>query len=173
MKTFNEVYKDHAEQPYKAERYMEDLLTKPIPKRNMERTMEGFLPGHIILLWRINFGSYLTTSPHHKYFYTTYGIDAQKELDWLIAEGYVQIDSAFESLRHLSSIKLKEFLKDKDVKGLSKMKREDLDKAVAANYSEEELGQRFDLRSYAILPKGTVILEAHPEIVDKHPQKKY
>ena len=120
-----------------------------------------------------NFGSYTTQSTHHKYFYTTYGIDAQKELDWLIEEGYVKVDSAFDSLKHLSAGFLKDFLKAKGGAGLSKMKRSDLDQAVAANYTEEELGQLFELRGYAILAKGKEVLEAHPEIVDKHPQKSY
>lgn len=173
MKTFNTIYANHAELPYLAPKYEAELLSKPIPKRNMIRTEEGLLPGHIIMLWRINFGTYTNQSSHHKYFYTTYGIDAQKELDWLIEQGYVKLDTAFDSLRHLSAPKLKEFLKLKGVAGLSKMKRQDLDKAVAENYSEEELGRLFDLRSYAILPKGETILSKYPEIIAKHPQKKF
>lgn len=173
MKTLTEIYSQHAEMPYIAPKYEAELLRKPIPKRNMLRTSEGLLPGHIIMLWRINFGSYTTQSTHHKYFYTTYGIDAQKELDWLIEEGYVKVDSAFDSLKHLSAGFLKDFLKAKGVAGLSKMKRSDLDQAVAANYTEEEFGKLFELRGYAILPKGKEVLEAHPEIVDKHPQKSY
>lgn len=172
-KTLQEVYKDHAEMPYIAPKYEAELLKKPIAKRQMERTEEGLLPGHIIMLWRIQFGTYLTTSPHHKYFYTTYGIDAQKELDDLISEGYVKMDTAFDSLKHLPAGELKDFLKAKGVTGLSKMKRPDLDAAMVKSYTEEELSKLFDLRSYAILPKGQAVLEAHPEIVAKHPQKKF
>lgn len=173
MKTIKEVYENHPEKPYVNPKYELDLIQKPIPKRNMTRTVEGLLPGHIIMLWRINFGTYTTENPHHKYFYTTYGIDAEKELDWLIANKYVAVDSAFESLKHLSAIQLKEFLKEKDVKGLSKMKRPDLDQAMAREYSEESLGQKFKLRSYSLLEKGKETLAAHPEIIERHPQKKY
>ena len=76
-----EVYGEHAEMPFISPKYESELLQKPIAKRQMERTEEGFLPGHIILLWRIQFGTYTKRSSHHKYFYTTYGIDAQKELE--------------------------------------------------------------------------------------------
>lgn len=172
-KTIKEVYKDHAELPYIAPEFEAELLKKPIAKRQMIRTAEGFLPGHIIMLWRISFGTYLTNSPHHKYFYTTYGIDAVKELADLIAAGYVQIDSAFASLKHLPAGTLKDFLKAKDVKGLSKMKRDDLDQAMRDSYSEAELSELFELRGYSLTEEGRKLLDKHPEIVDKHPQKKF
>lgn len=173
MKTFNEIYNQHAEMPHIEPKYEQDLKQKPIPKRNMIRTEEGLLPGHVIMLWRIQFGTYTTEYPHHKYFYTTYGIDAQKELEFLIAQNYVTVDSAFASLKHLSSLFLKEFLKSKEVKGLSKMKRQDLEEAIAIEFSEQELGELFALRGYSLLEKGQKVLEAHPEIIAKHPQKKY
>lgn len=172
MKQFKEKYAQHAEMPYIAPQYEAELLEKPIAKRNMERTDEGVLPGHIILLWRINFGTYNTQSALHKYFYTTYGIDAQKELDWLIDEGYVRIQSAFESLVFLKAADLKGFLKAKGVPGLSKMKRPDLDAAMAEAYSEEELAPLFEVRGYALTPAGQELLAKHPEIVDRHPKKK-
>lgn len=173
MKTIKEVYQNHAEMPFIAPAYQEELLQKPIPKRNMERTREGLLPGHIIMLWRIHFGTYTTASSHHKYFYTSYGIDAQKELDWLITQGYVQKDSARESLCHLPASRLKEFLGKKGIKGLSKMKRADLDQAVLSHFSEEELSQLFAVRGYRLGAKGEEALEANTEIVNRHPQKKY
>ncbi|SUN48506.1 Uncharacterised protein [Streptococcus dysgalactiae subsp. dysgalactiae] len=173
MKTIKEVYQNHAEMPYIAPAYQEELLRKPIPKRNMERTKEGLLPGHIVMLWRIQFGTYTTANSHHKYFYTTYGIDAQTELDWLISQGYVQKDSARESLRHLPASRLKDFLGQKAVKGLSKIKRDELDQAVLSHFSEEELSILVDLRGYRLLPKGEEALGANANIVDRHPQKKY
>lgn len=173
MKELTQIYAQHAEMPYIAPQYEEELRKKPIPKRNMIRTAEGLLPGHIIMLWRINFGTYTTQSPYHKYFYTTYGIDASKELHWLIDQGYVKIDSAFESLRHLPASKPKEFLKQKQVKGLSKMKRADLDQMIAEYYTEGELAKLFDLRSYSPTSKGAEILARHSEIVAKHPQKSF
>lgn len=172
-KTIKEVYQDHEEMPYIAPEFEVELLRKPIAKRQMIRTTEGFLPGHIIMLWRISFGTYLTNSSHHKYFYTTYGIDAVKELDYLIAEGYVQIDSAFDSLKHLPAGIIKDFLKAKDVKGLSKMKRDEIDQQMLASYTEDDLSKLFDLRGYSLTLKGIELLNAHPEIVDKHPQKKF
>ncbi|EHI69615.1 hypothetical protein ACVRY7_00600 [Streptococcus ictaluri] len=173
MKTIQEVYENHAEMPFILAKYETELIRKPIAKKQMVRTKEGLLPGHIIMLWRIHFGTYTTANPHHKYFYTTYGIDAQKELDWLIQESYVQVESAFDSLRHLPASDLKGFLTQKGVKGLSKMKRQDLDEAVAQYYNEQELSQCFDLRGYALLEKGQQALAANSPIVESHPQKKY
>ncbi|KHD45384.1 hypothetical protein ACVRZD_06850 [Streptococcus hongkongensis] len=173
MKTIKEVYRNHQEMPFVLPKYEKELCQKPIPKRNMIRTKEGLLPGHIIMIWRIHFGTYTTENPHHKYFYTTYGIDAEKELSWLIANNYVAIDTAFMSLPHLSALQLKEFLKEKGVVGLSKMKRQELEEQIASVYDESSLGKCFDLRSYRILPKGQAILDKYPEIIGKHPQKKY
>lgn len=172
MKTINDVYGQHAEMPFILPKYEAELLRKPIAKRQMERTPEGFLPGHIILLWRIQFGTYTTKSPHHKYFYTTYGIDAQKELESLIEQGYVKINSAFDSLHLLSALAIKDFLKAKEVKGLSKMKRQDLHSSLKACYTEAELSSLFSERSYALTQSGVDLLAKHPEIVAKHPQKK-
>lgn len=172
MKTIKDVYANHQELPYIAPKYAEELLEKPIPKRNMERTAEGLLPGHIIMLWRIQFGTYRTDSPHHKYFYTTYGIDAQKELDWLMKTGYVGLESPTESLRHLSATQIKSFLKARDVKGLSKFKRSELDQCLLETVTESELAALFSVRGYFLTTKGQKILAAHPEIVAKHPKKK-
>lgn len=172
MNDLRTVYKDHAELPQVPDQYLEEIIEKPIPKRNLIRTSDGFLPGHIILLWRIQFGSYLTTSPHHKYFATSYGIDAQKELDWLIEEGYVFLETPSQALRHVPSLKLKSWLKERDIKGLSKMKRADLDAAVLEHSSPEELEQFCISRAYLLTDKGQKTLEAHPDLVAKHPQKK-
>lgn len=173
MKNIETVYKDHAEMPYLAPEYIDELLTKPIAKRQMIRTKEGLLPGHIIMLWRIQFGTYRTDTPHHKYFATTYGINAQTELEWLIQEKYVAVESAAASIKHLSSSVLKHFLKQKEVKGLSKMKRQDIDQAIYQHFTESELADLFDLRGYELLAKGRDVLAKYPDIVDKHPQKKF
>lgn len=84
----------------------------------------------------------------------------------------MQKDSARESLRHLPASHLKDFLGQKAVKGLSKMKRDELDQAVLSHFSEE-LGHLFDVRGYCLLPKGEEALAANANIVDRHPQKKY
>lgn len=173
MKTIAEIYADHQEMPYLAPQHLDELLLKPIAKRQMVRTSDGFLPGHIIMLWRIQFGSYRTDSPHHKYFYTTYGIDAQKELDWLIAEGYVALEGATEAIRHLSGPQLKALLKEREVKGLSKLKRQDLDQLILDLVEEQDLEELTQVRAYLLTAKGQAVLAAHPDIVEKHPQKKY
>lgn len=173
MKTLATVYADHSELPQVPEQYLEEILRKPIAKRQLERTAEALLPGHIIMLWRIQFGSYLTTSPHHKYFATTYGIDAQKELDWLIDQGYVVVEEVREALRHVASPYLKTWLKEAGVSGLSKMKRADLDQAVLATFSDQELADRYAVRAYLLTEKGQETLDSYPDIVAKHPQKKF
>ncbi len=38
------------------------LDPKPVPKRNMELIEDNLLAGDIILLWRINFGTFTTES---------------------------------------------------------------------------------------------------------------
>lgn len=159
--------------PFVLSKYEAELLRKTIAKRQMERTAEGLLPGHIILLWRIQFGTYTTKSPHHKYFYTTYGIDAQKELEELIARGFVSINSAFDPINLVTASDVKDFLKTKEVKGLSKMKRCDLDAALKRYITEEELATLFDERSYALTQASEDLLAKYPKIVAKHPQKKY
>lgn len=173
MTTLKTVYAGHAEVPQVPEQYLAEILAKPIAKRQMERTPDGFLPGHIILLWRIQFGSYLTTSHPHKYFATTYGIDARVAVDWLIEQGYVEVESVKAALRHLPSLQLKNWLKERGVTGLSKMKRADLDKAVLTQFSDEELAERYTVRAYLLTEKGRETLNKHPEIVAKHPQKSF
>lgn len=173
MRTVETVYKDHAEMPYIAPEYEEELLLKPIAKRQMVRTKEGLLPGHIIMLWRIQFGTYRTDSPHHKYFATTYGIEAQKALEWLIEEEYVGLETATVASRHLSSPRLKALLKTKGVKGLSTLKRHDLDRLLVEQFTEAELAVAYDVRGYLLLDKGREMLDKYPEIIAKHPQKTY
>ncbi|MBM7636821.1 hypothetical protein [Streptococcus saliviloxodontae] len=171
MKPFAEIYKDHDEMPYIAPKYEEELRIKPIAKRQMIRTKEGLLPGHIILLWRIQFGTFTSNSSFHKYFYTTYGIDAEKELAFLIEEKLVRVETAFESLRFLTALQLKQILKDKEVKGLSHYKRPDLDAKMAELFSEDDLAQLFSQRGYALTEKGRLCLDEYPDIVARYPPR--
>ena len=62
---------------------MFSLKTK-IPARNLVKFDNGLLPGDIILLWRINFGTFTNESHFHKYFSQDYGIDAPAHLVELI-----------------------------------------------------------------------------------------
>ncbi len=91
----------------------------------------------------------------------------------MIEQGYVRLMTDQESLIYLRAGQVKDFLKAEDVKGLSKMKRPDLDQKMAEVYSEEDLAPLFDLRGYVLNEKGQETLAAHPEIVERHPQKKF
>ncbi|MBP2621669.1 hypothetical protein ACVRXQ_07735 [Streptococcus panodentis] len=171
-----ELYKDHAQLPYIGpDRDLAVWLLegKPVPKRNMERLDNGLLAGDIILLWRIGFGTFTTDSFFPKYFEFTYGINASAHLAALVDQGYAYKEKAFASLDHINAAAKKAILKSKKVNGLSKMKAADLDRALAENFTEEELAQSFSVRGYELTEKGRQALAAHQEVVDRHPQKKF
>ncbi|HFI0358405.1 TPA: hypothetical protein ACGOWA_001575 [Streptococcus suis] len=170
-----EMYKDHEVKPYiSPERDLAAWLleAKPVPKRNMIRLEEGLLAGDIILLWRVNFGAFTTTTPYSKYFEYIYGINGPAHMEKLLAEGYVYLETAFDSLDHITSTAKKTILKAEGVTGLSKMKAADLDTALKDHLTEEKLAPYFAVRGYALTEKGRAALENHPEVIDKHPKKK-
>ncbi|HFU4458773.1 TPA: hypothetical protein ACGPAL_002082 [Streptococcus suis] len=174
-KRIEEMYKDHEVKPYiSPERDLASWLleAKPVPKRNMIRLEEGLLAGDIILLWRVNFGTFTTTTPYSKYFEYMYGINGPAHMEKLLADGYVYLESAFDSLDHITSTAKKNILKAEGVTGLSKMKAADLDTALKDRLTEEKLAPYFTVRGYALTEKGRVALENHPEVIDKHPKKK-
>lgn len=171
-----ELYKDHARMPYIASD--RDLATwlldaKPVPKRNMEPLADELLAGDIILLWRIQFNTFTTESVFPKYFEYTYGIDAPKHLENLVENGYAYLETAFDSLDHLNATMKKNILKAKGVAGLSKMKAADLNVALQEHFSEEELAQTFSVRGYKLTAKGEAALATNPEVIDRHPKKKF
>lgn len=180
-----EYYKDYKEIPYISENrdlkvWLEEVelnKNKLVPKRNMERTEEGLLAGDIILLWRINFGTFTTDSikkgMYPKYFEYSYGIDAPKNLQLLFQNKYVIIDSVYDSLKHNSLIKLKKHLKDKKVLGISKMKKEDVYNSIIDNFNEDELNKIIEVRGYSLTEKGKLALDNNLTIVDRHPKKKF
>ena len=51
------------------------LNLKPVPKWHMDLLADDLLAGDIILLWRIQFGTFTTETWFPKYFEYTYGID--------------------------------------------------------------------------------------------------
>ena len=166
------IYKDYPVKPYiSPNRDMEAWLLnpKPVPKRNMELLEDNLLAGDIILLWRINFGTFTTETWFPKYFEYTYGIDAP--IEKLVEKGYAIIETAFYSLDHLNATMKKNILKKNGVTGLSKMKIADLDQALHNHFSEEELAGLFSIRGYKITPKGKHILKQYQDIVDRHPKK--
>ena len=172
--TLNSIYKDYPVKPYiSPNRDMEAWLLnpKPVPKRNMELLEDNLLAGDIILLWRINFGTFTTETWFPKYFEYTYGIDAPKHLETLVEKGYALVEIAFDSLDHLNSTMKKNILKNKGVTGLSKMKAGDLDQALHDHFSEEELASHFSIRGYKLTPKGEQALKDHQAIIDRHPTK--
>ena len=80
-------YKDHQVKPFiSPERDLNAwfLNPKPVPKRNIELLTDDLLAGDIILLWRIQFGTFTTETWFPKYFEHTYGIDAPKHLKTLV-----------------------------------------------------------------------------------------
>lgn len=174
-KRIEEMYKDHEAKPYiSPERDLATWLleAKPVPKRNMVRLEEGLLAGDIILLWRVNFGTFTTTTPYSKYFEYIYGINGPAHMEKLLADGYVYLESAFDSLDHITSTAKKNILKAEGMTGLSKMKAADLDTALKDHLTEEKLAPYFAVRGYALTEKGRAALENHPEVIDKHPKKK-
>ena len=123
-------YKDHPVKPFiSPERDLDTWLLnpKPVPKRNMDLLADDLLAGAIILLWRINFGTFTTETWFPKYFEYIYGIDAPKHLKTLVEKGYAVIETAFDSLDHLNATMKKSILKSKEITGLSKMKSAVLD----------------------------------------------
>lgn len=174
-KRIEEMYKDHEVKPYiSPERDLAAWLleAKPVPKRNMIRLEEGLLAGDIILLWRVNFGTFTTTTPYSKYFEYIYGINGPAHMEKLLSDGYVYLESAFDSLDHITSTAKKNILKAEGVTGLSKMKAADLDTALKDHLTEEKLAPYFSVRGYALTEKGRAALENHPEVIGKHPKKK-
>lgn len=137
----------------------------------MELLADNLLAGDIILLWRINFGTFTTESWFPKYFEYTYGIDAPKHLEMLVEKGFALVETAFDSLDHLNATMKKNLLKKKGITGLSKMKATDLNHALLDHFSEEELSNCFSIRGYKLSPKGEQALKGHQAIIDRHPKK--
>lgn len=176
-----EIYAKHDEMPYiSPQRDLTEWLNqvelssgKTVPQRNMIRLEEDLLPGHIIILWRVRFGTYDNTTVISKYFEYDYGIDAKADIELLIDRGLVDVMSAKESLVYLTAPQLKQWLKEKNVAGIAKMKKADLMDAIREAYTEDELAEKFTLRGYKLTAAGEKVLDNHDEVIDKHPKKKY
>ena len=74
-----------------------------------------------------------------KVFCYTYGINVPENLSKLVKEGFIEVESAFASLKYINSTMKKNILKQKGIKGLSKLKAVELDEVLKENFSEEEL----------------------------------
>lgn len=175
------LYDKHDEVPYispnrdlKAWLTAVDLGTESlVPKRNTTRLADDSLPGHIILLWRIGFGTFTTESPFPKYFEYDYGIDGAKALEDVQEMGYARKFSATESLNHLPATYLKAYLKKKGIKGYSALKKDGLMEKVREVYEEPELVTLFSLRGFVLTEAGEEMLNTHASVVDRHPKKSY
>lgn len=181
VKAVFKLYQDYAEVPYiSPERDLEKWVTgvsigseKLVPKRNMIRYDEGLLPGHLILLWRINFGTFTNTSGCPKYFEYDYGINGAQALDEIQEKGYANELSASDSLPYLNAAQLKAILKQYEIVGYSKLKKPELMELAKKQLTEEQLAPHFKIRGYKITPSGEELLLTYPEPVEHHPKKKY
>ena len=175
-KRIKALYQHHQVQPYIApDRDLAAWLLepKPVPKRNMVPLKDGLLAGDIILLWRVHFGTFTTKTPYSKYFEYLYGIHGPSHMEQLLAAGYVEMETAFDSLDHITSTAKKAILKSQGITGLSKMKAADLDQALREHVTEDQLAPYFSVRGYALTEKGQRTLSQHPEVIDRHPKKKF
>ena len=175
------VYQDYAEHPYTSPERDETVFAnliaqgkeKVVPKRHMVRTSEGLLPGSIILLWRIAFETFTTDSVFPKYLEYTYGISGENELQKLVSNQYAYMQTASDSLVHLSMQELKYLLKQYNVSGYSKMKRGELEQFVRQQLTLEQLEAHVQVRGYRLTEKGQMALTNNQYIVDQHPKKQY
>lgn len=175
------LYDDYAEVPYiSPKRDLEEWLDlaeigseKLVPKRNMIRYEEDLLPGHLILLWRINFGTFTNTSIYPKYFEYDYGINGRQALDEVLEKEYAAELSAMDSLDHLNAAQLKAILKKLEITGYSKLKKPELIELTRKQLTEEQIAPYFKVRGYVLTEAGKHLLVKHPEAVDRHPKKKY
>src|SRR5699024_3482936 len=59
-----------------------------VPKENMKKLNNGLLPGHIIILWWVN-NPRTNKKNIPLYFLYEYGIDFNKQFDFLVSKNYV------------------------------------------------------------------------------------
>lgn len=174
-------YQDYPEMPFISKHRDLTLWLKKVavdgsylvPKRNMERLAGDVLPGDIIVLWRVQFGTLTNESIMPQYFEYNYGIDAYQALADLIAKGHVRVQNSYENLELHPATALKAILKAKNIKVPTGTKKAGLVDLVKANFSEAELEQHLHVKGYQITKSGEQLLKTHTQIVDKHPKKKY
>ena len=91
-------YADYPEIPYVSNERQADWIEKAqrfpkqsvIPKSTMKRFSDGLLPGHIYMLYWLK---KYTNKTVPSYFEYKYGIDFEKEKNYLYGEGYLDIDN--------------------------------------------------------------------------------
>ena len=127
--------------------------------------------GDIILLWRISFDTFTTQSWFPKYFEHTYGIDAAFDLRMLVEARFVEVKSAADSLDLVTAPALRKALKDAGVSGLSDAKKAELIGLAREHLSPAQFEDAVPVRSYKLTAAGRALLDAHPEVIAKHPKK--
>lgn len=177
-KIIHEIYKDYPEQPYisssrdlKAwEETPEEFPYGIIERKNMIRLEDNILPGHIIMLWRINFDNFTNETVIPQYFEYRYGVNSDEVLKDLVDLKYIELNSAKESLGELNMIVLKRILKNSNLP--TSGKKADLLFRIENSFSNEELEKLFPLRKYSITNNGKEILNKYESIIKKHGIKK-
>lgn len=171
-----EIYKDYPEIPYVSpDRDMESwlemvsLFNNIVPKDNMNRLPENLLPGHILLLWKVNFNNFTNITPIPSYFEYQYGIDGQTEIQNLVIKHYISVSSASNSLKYMTIAQLKEILQEKNIK--AKRLKDEIILQVRENWTDQQLENKLHIRGYELTSKGKEILKKYQNIVDKHTNK--
>ena len=136
-------------------------------------TRLNFPAGDIILLWRVGFDTFTTQSWLPKYFEYTYGIYAAFDLRMLVEAGFVEVESAADSLDLVTAPALRKALKDAGVSGLSGAKKTELMGLARERLSPAQLEDAVPVRSYKLTTSGRALLDAHPEVVAKHPIQRF
>ena len=154
---------------------------KAVPKWTLEPVTDielygGYLfevtAGDIILLWRISFSTFTTQSWFPKYFEHTYGIDAAFDLRMLVEAGFVEVESAADSLDLVTAPALRKALKDAGVSGLSGAKKAELMGLAREHFSPAQFEDTVPVRPYNLTNSGRALLDAPPpEVVAKHPKR--
>lgn len=170
-------YQDYPNQPYisptrdlkKWETSPELFPYKIVEKSYMVKLEEGILPGDLIMLWRIGFGTFTNESVIPAYFEYRYGVNSDESIDLLIEKEFAFLCNATDSLVELTAPKLKEILKTKNLKLTGK--KQELIERIIQNINEDELKDLFKLRRYQITDLGRKVLNSHPEIIKRHGTK--
>lgn len=170
------VYRDYPEVPYLSpdrdveawERTPEKFPYGVVARTQMKRLPEGLLPGHIIMLWRVHFGTFTTNSFFPRYFEYRYGVDGREVLNTLTEKGYIRLSSARESADLLSVPFLKRLLVAHGLPTSGK-KAELLEQY--RKLSDKEIEGEFDERRYVITPEGSTVLARYDNIIQRHGPK--
>lgn len=179
FESVEKLYSEYPETPYidpnrDFDSFMEKLDVQKehlVPKRNMQRIEEGLLPGHIILLWRLDLGTFSTDSAIPRYFEYIYGIDAVNDLDKLIQDGLAYQMTAKEALYLVNAGSLKKILKQAGLSGYSSMKKDQLIKFAQESLTEEQLATQMPLTAYQTTEDGHELVVKYDDIIQRHGPK--